>query len=56
VRELRFRIPVLAHGLDPPPPTGTYRVDYLEWYDQHTPTALDLLDRMVHGPAPTETG
>jgi hypothetical protein len=55
VRELRFRIPVLVHGLDAPPPTGTRRLDYLELPDQHSP-ALDLLDRMVHSPALTETG
>jgi hypothetical protein len=56
VRELRFRIPILAHGLDTPPPTGTCELDYIEWLDQHSPDALDLLDRMVHGPTPTETG
>jgi hypothetical protein len=52
VREVRFRIPVLAHGLDTPPPTGTCRLDYLEWLDQHSPDALDMLDRMVYRPAP----
>jgi hypothetical protein len=31
-------------------------LDYLEWVDQHSPNALDLFDRMVHSPAPTETG
>jgi hypothetical protein len=56
VRELRLRIPVLAHGLDTPPPTGTCWLDYLEWLDQHSPDALDLLNRMVHDPASTETG
>jgi hypothetical protein len=52
VRELRFRILVLAHGLDTPLPTGIFRLDYLKWLDQHSPDAVDLLDRMVHGPAP----
>jgi hypothetical protein len=55
VRVFRFRIPILAQGLDTPLPTGTCRLDYLECLDQHTSDALNLLDRMVHGPAPTET-
>jgi hypothetical protein len=55
VRGLRFRIPVLVHGLNTPPPTGTCRLDYLEWLDQHSLNSLDLLDGMVHGPARTET-
>jgi hypothetical protein len=52
VRELPNCIRVLAHGLDTLPPKGTYRLDYLEWLDKHSPDALDLLDRMVHGPDP----
>jgi hypothetical protein len=56
VRELRFRIPVLAHGRDTPPPIGTCRLDYLEWFDQHLLDALDLLDWMVYGPVPIKIG
>jgi hypothetical protein len=56
VRERRFRIPVLAHEFHTSPPIGTCRLDYLESLDQHSPDALDLLDRIGHGPAPTETG
>jgi hypothetical protein len=52
VRKLRFRIPVLVHELDTPPPTRTCRLDYLEWLDQHSRDALNLLNGMVHGPAP----